>query len=193
MKRIGRGFHKMKMLVECPCLFVLGMNGERSNPGNIGGLQSAKHGVPEKASADAFSLPCRIYAYSGKQHQRHGMTSKSLGQAFRCIFIAHLTCDQRIKSDNFFIRKAKIRLRNACLLVPQCKPHKKTVEVFLSAIKLLDGVMTREFFNPKLTHVVGDGSKMLGSRNNRRKRGLERGGASRASMKAVQDSALSPK
>lgn len=46
-----------EMLVKCPGLIIFGVNRERTNAGDVRGLECSLHRVLEQPGAEAFALP----------------------------------------------------------------------------------------------------------------------------------------
>lgn len=59
MIRIGRRRNEIEALLERLGVVVLGVNGERPDTGDLGGVQRAKHRVFEKPVTEAHPLPGR--------------------------------------------------------------------------------------------------------------------------------------
>ena len=57
MERIGRGADEVEVFVESPGLVILRVHDQSTNAGNVRGMKGPKHGVLEKACADALALP----------------------------------------------------------------------------------------------------------------------------------------
>ena len=79
MHRIGGGGDEIKFLVEALSLLILRMYGERADTGNVGGLNGALHGIPQKCLPDALALREQSHRQARKQHDRHRMARQSFG------------------------------------------------------------------------------------------------------------------
>src|SRR5438105_147232 len=67
-------------------------------------------------------------------------------QAFWCIVISHFTDNQRIKSNYIVASNPHIRLRSVCLLIGERKACEKTVKHFLTAIEIINCMMSCQLF-----------------------------------------------
>lgn len=100
--------------------------------------------------------------------------------------MGHCSCSKGIVSDNHLINQADKCRGGPVELIEQGVPLQETIEVFVSAIKCVNGVTRVEFFYAATqrlalcVEVAGAGSKNPGSSSNRRMRGRGRGGASKA-------------
>ncbi len=142
MVRVAWERAETEMLVKCFGLVVFGVNCERTDAGDIGGLQRSLHGILEQAGSEAFALPRGRNRQAGKEHDGNRMTGEALRQALRSGGILDLTEDERVVADYRLIRKGNVGLRGSRLLVLERITREKKVQRFPAAIELADIVTT---------------------------------------------------
>lgn len=184
MVLVGRPFHEVEATIEFAGAIVLGVGSDRANSCDIGRLQCSHDRVLEKARAKAFPLTTDGHAQPGKDHQRHRMPSKPLRETIRSVRIVDMADDERVKTDDLVAVERHICLGRATLLTLPGKARQKPIEFGAAAVKVIDSMVPPELLYSKPGRHDQDQSpscsKRLGLVSNRARRGVSRGGASKA-------------
>src|SRR5579859_98572 len=198
MVGVGRRGRKIKPLVKGACFVVLGMDDERVDAGDLGGLQGAQHGVLQKARAQLLAVTFSADRKADQQHERNGMAREALGQAWRPIVVIRLADGETVEADDRIVLQRHIAGRSSGLLALQSVARQETVQGILAAVETVNRVIAPQLFDTQPgpdagRHSASDGSKTLGSRRSAARRGSGRGGASSAAWNAAHWTASSPK
>ena len=135
MVGIGWGRDEVEALIERLGVVILRVGGEGSESGDVGGLQSTKHGVLKQASSETFSLVGDGNCQSRKQHDRNWMTGQSLCEAFGRITVGDFAIHQRVEPDNFFPGQGNVGVGRAGLLILKSVPDQEAIKIGLATIK----------------------------------------------------------
>jgi len=73
----GRRF-EAKALIKIARPIVLGLDKNRADTGDFGGLKRSQNGISKQTPTDLFPLMTNIHGQSGQDHHRNGMPSQSL-------------------------------------------------------------------------------------------------------------------
>lgn len=147
MHWISRGGDEIKFLIEALSLFILRMHRERADAGNFGGLDSALHCVAQKRLADALALRAYSHRQARKQHDRHRMAGKSLGETLGRFLAGDLAYGKGVVADDGISHQADIGLGRSRLLVCPGVSQQITVEFFPAAVETFYWVIGAELFN----------------------------------------------
>lgn len=173
---VGRPFDEIEVTVEFARAIVLGVGGNRSDPGDIGCLQCSHDRVLEKTCAKSFTLIADGNAQPGKDHQRHWMPSKTPCQSFGSVLMIDMSDDERVKTDKFIAIEGYIGLGRATLLPLPGEARQKPIEFDPTAIKVIDSMVPPELFYAKPNRhrqsQSSSCSKTLGFVSNRARRGV---------------------
>lgn len=140
------------MFVKRPCRVIFGVNGERTNPGDIRSLQRALHRVLEQPGAEAVALPGCRNSQPSQQHDGNGVTGKAFNHSRGCSGIFNLTDHQRIVANHSFTGDGNVGLRSFRLLVLERISNEKPVESLTPAIEFIHDVAALQLFNPEGCH-----------------------------------------
>jgi len=163
MVGVARERAETEMLIKRPGFVVFGVNRERTDAGDVRGLQGALHRVFEQPGPEAFALPGRRNREAGEKHDGNGMTGEAFGQPLRRRGILDLTDDQRIVADDYFFGESDVGLRCSRLLVLERVADEKPVERFPAAIEFIDRVAASQLFDAERGHFTRRRSNTLGS------------------------------
>jgi len=184
MERVARKRREAEVFVKRPGFIVLGVNRERTNTGDIRGLQRSLHRVLEQPRPKAFALPRCRDGQPGEEHDRNGITGEALDEAFGRCGIFDLADDKRVVTGDNIIGEGNVGLGSACLLVLERITRKKPVEGFPAAIEFIDVVAAEQLFNSEWGQSTPPRSKTLFSFKSFVSRRAGWGGAESAAWKA---------
>lgn len=134
------------------------MNDNGPDTYDISRLESAQQGVPEQSGTEPLPLPIKINGKSGQQHDRDRVAREALAEAFRCIFVNHLTNSQAVEPDDLALREGDIACRPSRLLVSQCETVEESIQAVLATMEGRRVVLSPEFVDSKFVHSNTPGS-----------------------------------
>lgn len=82
VERIRWRRNESEMLVETAGVFVLGVDGQSADAGDVGGLNCPQHRILEQTGTDSLALQSATDREPGDEHDRHGMAGQALAQSF---------------------------------------------------------------------------------------------------------------
>ena len=95
----GRRF-EAKALIKPARPIVLGVDKNRADTGDLGGLKCPQNGIFQQTPTDLFPLMTNIDGQSGQDHHRNGMPSQPLPDACGRGGVIHRPHRQAVIADN---------------------------------------------------------------------------------------------
>ena len=90
---------KTKAHIEAARPFVLRLDKDRTNAGDVGGLKRTQDGIPQQPPANLFPLMTKIHGQSGQNHHRNGMPRQTLPNALGRGIVIHRPNGQAVIAD----------------------------------------------------------------------------------------------
>lgn len=128
MQLFNRGRLEAESAVKRSGFLVFGMNGHRSNTGDLGHNHCALHRVFDEATAQALTLPMEAYCHASKNHQWNRVTRQSFGKPRWGVLISNRPHNECVISNHFVFGKQEIGLGRARQLIGQCELSKKFIK-----------------------------------------------------------------
>ena len=136
MVRVCRARLKFQILIPDARLIVFGVNKQRSDTGNIGGLSSPEQTILEECLAQTLSLLHPVNRKTGEQHHWNRMSSQPSAYPAGSLCVLDRADRKTVVADNTPLSPTNdIGLRTASLLIDQCESLQKAIKRLFSALK----------------------------------------------------------
>lgn len=168
MKGVCRGWREAMPHIEGAGTFVLGMNNDRADTGDVGGGKRPQHSVAQQSGSNPFALPVERDRQSRQHHHGDWITPKPFSQPVGRRLESNLSDNKRVVANDGFTGTRDIGLSRLGLLVRPCVVDQIAIERVLPAIECLDRMPPLQLFKDKITHrfsrpgeQIGAGQKLL--------------------------------